>query len=68
MTNVASNNPGPALITVEEAARRLGIGRTLTYGLVMSGELRSFKIGGRRLVVAESVDDYIRRRSSPEDL
>ena len=37
-------------LTVEEAARALGISRTLAYELVTRGELPSLRLG-RRLVV-----------------
>jgi excisionase family DNA binding protein len=47
------------LIPVEEAARRLSIGRTIMYDLVMSGELATVKIGRRRLVPVKALDAYI---------
>ena len=47
------------LVTVEEAARLLRIGRTTTYELVMSGKLQSVKVGRRRLVVLDGVRDYV---------
>ena len=49
----------PVLVTVEEAARRLSIGRTATYMLVLRGELESVKIGRTRRVVVTSIDDYV---------
>ncbi len=49
----------PMLVTVEEAARLLRIGRTTTYELVMSGKLQSVKVGRRRLVVLDGVRDYV---------
>lgn len=49
----------PVLVTVEEAARRLSIGRTATYMLVLKGELQSVKIGRTRRVVVASLDDYV---------
>lgn len=51
----------PVTISVEEAATLLGIGRTVTYRLVLGGELRSVKIGRRRLVVRASVEEYVAR-------
>jgi excisionase family DNA binding protein len=42
----------------------LGIGRTVTYRLVLGGELRSVKIGRRRLVVRASVEEYVARLES----
>jgi excisionase family DNA binding protein len=51
----------PVTVSVEEAAMLLGIGRTVTYRLVLGGELRSVKIGRRRLVVRASVQEYVAR-------
>ncbi|MBU4188918.1 MAG: helix-turn-helix domain-containing protein [Actinobacteria bacterium] len=48
------------LLTVEEAAECLGIGRTKTYELMMNGALASIKIGSRRLIAVRSVTAYIR--------
>lgn len=49
----------PMLVTVEEAAMLLRIGRTTAYELVMSGKLKSVKVGRRRLVVRDGMRDYI---------
>lgn len=51
----------PVLVTVEEAARRLSIGRTAAYMLVLKGELQSVKIGRTRRVVVSSLEAYIQR-------
>lgn len=50
--------PGRALLTVEEAARHLGIGRTTAYSLVRSGDLESVQIGRLRRIPKEAVDNY----------
>jgi excisionase family DNA binding protein len=53
---------GPSLLlTVEEAAEMLRIGRTRTYELVMSGRITSVKIGRRRLVVRASLQEFVAR-------
>jgi excisionase family DNA binding protein len=49
----------PRLLRVDEAARLLGIGRSLAYDLIRSGRLRSIKIGGRRLVPLAAIDEAI---------
>lgn len=42
--------------------QRLGnIGRTKYFELIGTGELRSVKIGRRRLVLADSIDAYIEK-------
>lgn len=48
------------LLTIDEACEALGIGRTKTYELVMSGELPSIKIGSRRLIAVTTIAHYIR--------
>jgi excisionase family DNA binding protein len=53
--------PGPLLLTVEEAARLLGIGRTTAFALVKSGELESVPLGRLRRIPTECVADYINR-------
>ncbi|TDO35876.1 AlpA family transcriptional regulator [Kribbella sp. VKM Ac-2527] len=52
---------GPLLLTVEEAAQRLGIGRTTVFGLVKSGELESIPLGRLRRIPAECITEYIDR-------
>ncbi|WP_340559407.1 excisionase family DNA-binding protein [Streptomyces sp. GSL17-111] len=50
-----------ALLTVEEAARRLGIGRTVCYRLIGSGDLESVTVGRLRRVPAEAIPEYVAR-------
>lgn len=47
------------LLTVEEAAERLRIGRTTMYALVSSGAVESVKVGRLRRVPVEAVDAYV---------
>ena len=49
------------LLTVQEAARVLRIGRTLMYSLVMSGEVESVPIGRLRRIPAECLNEYVAR-------
>jgi len=57
----APEQPEPAglLLTVEEAAERLRLGRTLVYRLIMSGELESVKVGRLRRVPIECLPEYV---------
>ena len=49
------------LLSVVEAARQLGLGRSKTYDLVLNGEIASIKIGRSRRILPESLDSYINR-------
>lgn len=48
-------------LSIAMAAHRLGIGLSTMKALVARGEVRSVRIGRRRLVMAESLNDYIAR-------
>jgi excisionase family DNA binding protein len=47
------------LLTVEEAARVLGIGRSMAFSLVASRQLSSIKIGRSRRVPTACLDAWI---------
>lgn len=49
----------PELLSIESAARQLGIGRTATYDAIGRGELRSLKVGRRRLIPADALGELI---------
>ncbi|GGP77938.1 MULTISPECIES: helix-turn-helix domain-containing protein [Streptomyces] len=54
-------------LTVSEAARRIGVGRTKLYEYVSSGEIASVKIGSLRRIPAEAVNEFLARRLSATD-
>ncbi len=47
------------LVSVEEAARRLGMGRSYTYQLVLRGEIDSVKLGRSRRVPVQALEEYV---------
>jgi excisionase family DNA binding protein len=47
------------LLTVQEAARRLGIGRSLMYELIASGAVRSVRVGRLRRIPSDALCSYI---------
>ena len=53
------------LLTVKEAAHRLGIGRSLMYVLLESGEVQSIHVGRLRKVPVAALTAYVERQSSP---
>ncbi|MBW3647415.1 MAG: helix-turn-helix domain-containing protein [Actinobacteria bacterium] len=52
-------------LTVEEAARLLGVSRALAYELVRDGEIPSLRLR-RRIVIPRRVIDALLRGESPE--
>ena len=49
----------PLVFSVEEAADRLGVGRTLMYSLVSSGAVESVRIGRLRRVPADALVTFL---------
>jgi excisionase family DNA binding protein len=49
------------LVTPEEAARRLSVGRTTIYELMSSGELQSVNIGRCRRVPVSSLSLFVNK-------
>ena len=59
MTATDVTGPVRLVLTVEEAAERLGIGRTLMYALVTSGEVESVRIGRLRRIPADALERFV---------
>lgn len=51
--------PAPVLLTVEEAAEQLRIGRTQAFHLIKTNQIQSVKIGNSRRIPAAAIDDYL---------
>jgi len=52
---------GPLLLTINQVAALLNLGRTKTYEIVRSGKIKSLKVGSRRLIRPEDVEIYVKR-------
>ena len=51
-------------LSVNEAAASLGVGRDLIFRELNSGALKSFKIGGRRLILVSDLRDFAQRQAA----
>lgn len=60
----AKQQMAPLSVSVEESARILGISRSATYELIAQGEIKTFKIGRRRLALASELKAFIARSKS----
>lgn len=54
------------MLTVEQAAAALSIGRTTTYALIKSGELRSLTIGRLRRIPLDEIEAYTARLTAEQ--
>jgi len=48
------------LLSVEQCAEMLGVGRTFVYALLAKGRLESLKLGKRRLIPREALEAFIK--------
>lgn len=49
------------LYSISEAADQLSVSARVTERLIADGEIETIKIGRRRLVPAEALEDYVAR-------
>ncbi|WP_405671522.1 excisionase family DNA-binding protein [Streptomyces sp. NBC_01530] len=63
---VEVDGPAPVLLTVEEAACCLRVGRTTCFALIRTGELESLMVGGLRRVPADAPAAYLARRRAEQ--
>lgn len=55
-------NQAPAIaLGIDEAARVIGVARSTLYEIAARGEIESFKLGRRRLILVKVLDAYINR-------
>lgn len=56
-----SNAPAPERLAFspDEAAAALGLGRTTIYQLLTAGAIRSVKVGKRRLIPRNALDEFL---------
>jgi excisionase family DNA binding protein len=59
MTELAENLNDKLVYTIEEVIALTSIKRDLLYDQINCGHLRSVKIGGRRLVRREAIEDWL---------
>ena len=50
---------GKIAYRIDEAVKASGLGRTFLYERIASGELKSIKVGGRRLILHLDLFDFL---------
>ena len=55
----------PIAVSPNEAARLAGVGRTTLYAALAKGDLRSIKIGTRRLILIEAIYEWLAQHETP---
>jgi excisionase family DNA binding protein len=58
--------PARLLLTVEEAAEAMSLGRTLMYQLVKGRQILSIKVGRTRRIPTTALQEFVKRLSEVE--
>lgn len=53
----------PISVGVEEAARLIGVTRSKFYEMISCGNIYSFKLGRRRLILVKDLESFIHRHA-----
>ena len=56
---MSSGSGDKLLVTVDEAARRLSLGRTTVYTLLVRGDIESVKVGRARRVPVRALTRFV---------
>ena len=62
-----TESPPRLLLTVEEAAERIGICRSNMFKLIRQGDVESVTIGRLRRVTPTALEDFVRRLSQRQE-
>ncbi len=64
--HVETASSSKLLLTVEEAAQVMSLGRTLMYALVMRKQITSIKVGRTRRIPLTALEQYVQRLTEVE--
>ncbi|WP_267268743.1 helix-turn-helix domain-containing protein [Pseudomonas protegens] len=53
----------PISVGVDEAARLIGVARSMFYEMIANDEIQTFKLGRRRLVRVKTLEAFIKRQA-----
>ncbi|MGI3165339.1 helix-turn-helix domain-containing protein [Pseudooceanicola sp. 200-1SW] len=63
-TDILNQIPQVLAVSPNEAARLCSIGRTTLYAALSSGDLKSVKIGTRRLITLDALRAWLKRNET----
>ncbi|MFT2188336.1 MULTISPECIES: helix-turn-helix domain-containing protein [Pseudomonas] len=55
--------PTPLSVGVDESARLIGVARSMMYEILARGDIQSFKVGRRRLILIKELEEFINRQA-----
>lgn len=59
----SENRANPISVGVEDGARLIGVARSAMYDYIGRGEIPTFKLGRRRLILFKSLEAFVSRQA-----
>ncbi len=59
-------NIQPLAVSIKDAGKMIGVGRTKMYDLIDNRGLRSVKIGRLRMILVEDIHSWLRQQSDAQ--
>ena len=59
-------NVQPLAVSIKDAGKMIGVGRTKMYDLIENMGLRSVKIGRLRMILVEDIHSWLRQQSDAQ--
>ena len=53
----------PISVGVDDAARLIGVARSMLYEMIARGDIQTFKLGRRRLVRVKTLEAFVKRQA-----
>lgn len=61
-----NDNIQPLAVSIKDAGKMIGVGRTKMYDLIDNRGLRSVKIGRLRMILVEDIHSWLRQQSDAQ--
>lgn len=58
-----NSSMNPISVGVDEAARLIGVARSMFYEIIARGEIQTFKVGRRRLVRVKALEAFVKEQA-----
>lgn len=58
-----NSSMNPISVGVDEAARLIGVARSMFYEIIARGEIETFKVGRRRLVHVKALEAFVKEQA-----
>lgn len=63
---INTNAETPAVLSIDQCCRYLGLSKPMIYREINQGELRTFRVGARRMISEDALREWIKKKEDLE--